>query len=479
MDGKGYLLPSDPEPEGLTCLLIYVPSDPMYLAAMAGAFIEFGSWLQWEKDNTNRASLAAKTWKDAIDYTFENGWLQCEDMLDKIDDILDQLKELNNMNVNVCCGGCGCGCKGGGNGGGFVGDDGLPIETNLPPVPSNQEPESYNGAWTCDAAHQFVDQWIDFYANTFNLGIIGNASIGAVLSIAIAAGILTGGIGLLLILVAALALVPAATASDWIRDWLVENTDGLICAMVSAATPAGAYNNAIAYLAAHKSDQHGSFAGGWIERIIQPVFQDTDWNLLFTPDSFTIDIGNQGSTCNCLSATDLLGDGTWYLIPAVEGEEEVTVGSITVSNYIWHYVGGDNEIAESYPSFSGFLASGRTWIGDVAGSGEHAGYVLQRLSPSGDVTFEPFPADPMIGLDSSAYASGEVWTKWQVASDLIKATFQSELETIFDGFTVDHTADRTFDNLSQHRVRVAGAGAGSHNTQFRVYAVVAATALNI
>jgi hypothetical protein len=449
---------------------------------MSGAFSDMSRWTQWEKDGTNRASLAAQTWKDAVDYTYENGWLNCgmdccDEILDRLDSIELLLKGLTDMNINVNCGcGCACGCK---NGNGGVNEDGTPINQPLPPPPSTTEPEEFVGQWKCDAANQYLDGWLDFYNNYFILANLSTATIAAVISIAIATTIMTGGLGLVLVLLSGTLLGGAATFADWVRDWLAENREGLICAMVSAATPAGAYNNVVAYLLAHKADQNGTLAGEWVENILKPGFQDTDWNLLFTPDSFDIEIGNQGSTCNCLAATDLLGDGDWYLVPAVEGEEVITVGSITVSNYIWSYVGGDNEVAESYPSFDGFLASGRTWIGDVAQSGEHAGYVIQRLSPSGDVTFEPFPSDPMIALSSSAYAAGEVWTKWQTASDLIKATFQSSLETIFDGFDVTHTSDRTFDNLSQHRVRVAGEGEGSHNTQFRVFAVVAATALNI
>ena len=484
-DGKGYLLPENPQPDGLLCLKIYIPNDPTgyYLSAMSGAFSDMGRWVNWEKDGTNRARLAAIAWKEAIDFTYTNGWLNCMDCCDEIDDILKRIEELENMNINVNCGGCGCGCGCKNGSDSMVGEDGLPISTGIPPVPSTDEPENFVGAWLCDAANEFVDKWIDFYGNMFNLGIIGQGSLAAILSLAIAAGILTGGIGTILILIAAITILPAATAADWIRDWLVENHDGLVCAMVSAASPAVAFNNSLAYLAAHKSDQHGTFAGAWIERVIQPVFQDTDWNLLFTPDSFEISPGNVGSVCNCQQVVPLDELGEWYLVPAVEGEIFIQGNAVyQVSNYTWNFVATEgNQHCQSYVDFPEFLAAGRTWLGGaepVATTGEHAGYVMERVGGSVDCrTFDGTGAG-IIHVAVEDFGFHDVWTLRNSESDLDLTSFRDALETIFDGLDIVHEADATYRNANQHRTTVRGTNDDPKTMQFRIYAVISATALD-
>lgn len=486
-DGKGYLLPENPQPEGYQCLLLYIPDDPTgyYLAAMAGAFLDMGTWLAWEKDGTNRASLAAATWKDAIDYTFENGWLQCEDMNDKLDDILRQLEELNNMNINVNCGcGCGCGCKNGSNG--LIGEDGLPISSPIPPVPSTTEPESPVGQWLCDASHQFVDDWLDFYANLFAAGLIGNATITAVVSVAAVATILTGGVAALLLLVTALTLAPAAVIADWVRDWLVENKDGLICAMSTAATPANAYNNVTDYLEAHKADQNGSFAGGWIALILKPVFQDTDWNLLFEEDSFPIDISNVGSSCPCEGTQfiDLLGDGTWYLVSASMGEVLTENNGTMVEGlgvFQWSGSGSGPEVTAE-ADFTQWLAEGRTWLGGgspVAETSEHGGYVWVKQTATGDIYTFNASGGGMFGLSNTDYAASDVFGERQTDSDLSSIDFHAGVAALFPGLTYDDRTDITYDNANDHTITVTTDSGESASTVFRIYAVVKATALNI
>ncbi len=478
MSANGYLIPANPQPEDMVCLLLYIPNDPLYIKAMAGGFSDYGRWFQWERDGTNRASLAARAWKDAIDYTFENGWLVCEDMQDKLDDILDQLRTLNDMQINVNCGcGCNCGCSGGSGNTDLLNPDGTPINTPLPNPPSTTEPDEFVGAWQCDAANEFVDGWIDFYNNLLSVGALGSVSVTVLLPLFVAATILTGGMVAIIALVMALTISPGIAVLGWVTAWLEENRSELICVMANSLTPATAYQNVTAYLVANKMNSNGSFAGEWVENILKPALQDTDWNLLFTPDSMPIRLSNQESTCNCQGVAELPEFEGWYLVPAIEGIEEVTAGSIEVTNYIWNYVSSNGGRAESDNDISEFIADGRTWIGDVRASGEHAGYVIQKIGVSGSVNLFPFVSDPMIGIEEADWAAGEVWTKWATTSGLDKASFQAGLEAIFAGYTIEHTADRTFSNASQHRVAVAGSGVC--NTQFRVFAVVAGTALNI
>jgi len=154
----GYLVPAEVAPADMFCLRVYIPKAPEYIYAFSGAYQFFGKWLAWERDEANSAALAAETWRNAINYTFENGWLNCGENdvcanCDLIPLILQQLEELNNMNVNVNCG-CGCGCSGSA--------PAIPAPPPLPPIPypvptPTPSPEDENGlTWKCNMAHYLV-----------------------------------------------------------------------------------------------------------------------------------------------------------------------------------------------------------------------------------------------------------------------------------------------------------------------------------
>ena len=427
-DGKGYLLPENPQPEGLLCLKIYIPDDPTgyYLAAMSGAYSDMSRWTQWEKDGTNRASLAAATWKDAVDFTYENGWLNCGDM-DCCDEILDRLTNLEallgefaNMNINVNCGcgcGCGCGCK---NGTELVDEDGLPLPNPIPPIPSDQLPDGNISGWLCDAANEFVDRWIDFYGNMFNLGIIGQGSLAAILSLAIAAGILTGGIGTILILIAAITILPAATAADWIRDWLAENKEGLICAMVSSPTPAAAYSSVLAYLAEHKSDQHGSFAGAWIERVIQPVLADTDWNLLYNPDSFVISSSNAGSDCSACQAVGFYPNN----VPGYEWRSAIVTSTNTNEYTLTHQNFGDGYKYTALiddPPTSGWSEQQEAFFPDLQEGEEIVAFAWKVVNASA-----PGASDPLNAVENwNVVVDGPWWVMRVSNQDTVREDLEN------------------------------------------------------
>lgn len=70
-DGTGYLIPENPTPNELNCLLVFYPDDPMYLQALLGSLTYLGTWTAWERDAAKRGRLAAAAWKDANDCTFD------------------------------------------------------------------------------------------------------------------------------------------------------------------------------------------------------------------------------------------------------------------------------------------------------------------------------------------------------------------------------------------------------------------------
>ena len=297
-----YILPENVQPSSLLCLRVYIPNDQLYLEAFSGAFNDFGRWTQWERDGTNRASLAATTWKDAIDFTFATAWLNCDGEMDCCTEILDRLTQielgiegLNNMNVNISNCGCSCGCSGG------IPQGDLPNQvTNLPipPIPSSEAPTTPIDSWKCDAASQLWDDWYALFTNFQASVIAGDATVAALIAIAGALAIITGGLSVLLAILAGVAGATASTVLGWVRDWLEAHRDGIICAIFAANTPAQAYNNVVAYISDNADNPLGSLQGYFIQNQLTAVAGDTNWNAIFTPGSIAINPSLVGSDCS-------------------------------------------------------------------------------------------------------------------------------------------------------------------------------------
>ena len=121
---KGYLIPENAQPTLNRCLRVFVPDDPLYIAAFLGALTYFGQWTAWERDKEKRGQFAAHAWRDANELTIDGLSTPCgdypltddemSDILDKLDEISERLKELEDMDVivNQTVNGCGCGCDG-------------------------------------------------------------------------------------------------------------------------------------------------------------------------------------------------------------------------------------------------------------------------------------------------------------------------------------------------------------------------------
>lgn len=147
-DGKGYIIPQEPQPEGFYCLKVYIPADDLYLYAFAGAYQFFSKWVAWERSDDGRGLLAAAAWKAAVDYTYAHGWIgscgeDCELCDMTRDELIELVREALDMNINVNCGGgcgCGCGCGKGGNTQEAPPTDYQPTQPNVPVVPSPVTP---------------------------------------------------------------------------------------------------------------------------------------------------------------------------------------------------------------------------------------------------------------------------------------------------------------------------------------------------
>jgi hypothetical protein len=88
---KGFLIPDNPLPAGYRCIALVIPDDDLYLYAIGGQYQYLTQWLAWEKDGTDRASLAASAWKEAYDITMACYWqkdfvMVCSE--EKIDELI-------------------------------------------------------------------------------------------------------------------------------------------------------------------------------------------------------------------------------------------------------------------------------------------------------------------------------------------------------------------------------------------------------
>jgi hypothetical protein len=369
-----YILPANVQPETLLCLKVFIPNDQLYLEAFSGAFNDFGRWTQWEKDGTNRASLAATTWKDAIDFTFLNGWLDCGENMDCCTEVLDRLTQielslqgLNNMNVNISNCGCGCGCSGG------IPQENIPAPTGdfpLPPFPnSTPSPDPIDG-WKCDVANQIWADWYALFTNFQASVIAGDATLAALIAIAGALAVLTGGLTVLLTILAGLAGGAAITVMGWVRDWLEAHQQGLICAITSGSTPADSYNNVVSYIAANANEPLGTTAGLFIKNQLTAVASDTDWNIVFSPDSVTIHPSLVGSSCEgCVGVFSI--DDDWILVPVIAGTPSLAGGATVtrIVDNLWQLSGDNFAAACIEPDLTPF---GYNW--DLLDSDARGGY---------------------------------------------------------------------------------------------------------
>lgn len=308
-DGKGYLLPENPHPEGLRCLKVWIPDDPRYLEAFSGQFHDLGTWLAWEKDGTHRASLAAIAWKDAIDYTYENGWLNCGDDMDCCQEILDRLDDLESLIKNKTCscespptsGGDGnmCCCCGCGDGASSPPVD-PPDYIEPPPPPSTVPPPSELPlTWVCDAAHQIVDNWALYWSNA-----AAASAGGLALEIALSFPIvfLVPSAYFIALVVSVVGSWTAGSLFNYVSNWFVTHHDNLVCLLVNAGTASLAKGHAVQYTKNVGGNPPGGLLAGIVEYLVLRTYDISDWNMYFEPGSFEIEPENIDSDCTACSS---------------------------------------------------------------------------------------------------------------------------------------------------------------------------------
>lgn len=290
---RGYLLPEVIEPNELICLKVYIPAGDEYLRAFSGHIHRLGTWQLWEKDGTNRAAQASLVWKNALDFTMLNGWLNsCGDCMDTecCNAIIEAINNLQ-LTVNV---------NGGGGGGCCSVDktwklppnfeDDLPTE--FPPI-STDETELLDQQ-LCDQAHQThakIREFFDAFADlTEEL-----EPYDELLTLAIGVGILLlpPPAKLLEILVLGAGSLYAFLERDTLNFWDYM-LDDFACAMISHTNAQSFYDWLVIYV--------NEFAPNiFVSQWMLAVLQMPDWSLIYD-GAFDIEPEFEGSVCDCMGA---------------------------------------------------------------------------------------------------------------------------------------------------------------------------------
>ena len=305
----GYLIPDNAQPDHLRCVRVYLPDDPLYLAALLGSLTYLGTWAAWERDAEKRGRLAALAWKDANERTIDELPLGCEgecedcELCDMTQDELREIisQELENMSIVINNHNCGCGC-GCGCGGSTTGAADLTPQTD--PIispddyepPENTPPQIEDDAQKCAIANYFVHVLEQTMLNSISFS--GNETEHNGFWHTLWAGVKDNVEGWLesfdyfnftwLMNV----LNGNASMENIIRDYFETNGDYLVCQLFQATNEANAYERL--HVALRSTTQHNeqlwqSAAGMAGVMPFQLLFQD--------PGTVSIPVGFENSQC--------------------------------------------------------------------------------------------------------------------------------------------------------------------------------------
>lgn len=240
---KGYLIPQNPQPDALRCLRVFIPDDPLYLAALLGALDYFGQWTAWERDENHRGALAAAAWRAAIETTYEAladgcGDAEMTEITELLNTIISRIEGLENMNITVTQN-AGCGCCGDGGGGSSQTTTGGVIinETETGTAPEyNTEPVEIVDTAKCRAANYLAFQVAAMVRSISQIS--GNPTLNAILSVLTSIVVWIGGISALgassLIVVGTqIASLLSGEGSKFqeLADDIDNNMQSLVCAL--------------------------------------------------------------------------------------------------------------------------------------------------------------------------------------------------------------------------------------------------------
>lgn len=393
---KGYLLPNNPTPLGLRCIKLWIPDDQRYLEAFAGQYHELGTWLAWEKDGTNRGSHAAQTWKNAIDYTYENGWIDacgeeneqmdcCEELTRRIE-YLEQLFGTNGeCEMSNCC------CNGGSNNTVNVTVITPPSELPYDPTPSDTPPTlPPANSYKCGMAHYIAYVIRSILINTFSWsGDYGGWSAQLESFFGWLAGWLPGAGLIYSVYVSVIGWLAGIVNTEPIVSAYNEAESTIVCAMYSAETASEAWDNV-------KTVIDGALPGMTVARlVVKAIASLMPYDALFAASTIaTLPASFRARTCTCDEIPEELPGG-YVVLPVLDADTSASDAPTheNVGGNTWRIAGNNNNVMTVSPDLTD---QGYTWGGTA---GNAAGFRIVKVS-GGNVGGNIFPPDGFCFHDS-------------------------------------------------------------------------------
>lgn len=337
LGGDGFLLPDEIDPGENICVAVNIPNDPLYIAAFIGMYERMGTWVMWEKDGTTRARDAAQVWKNAIDASYVDGQLErCMSCCD------DLITAINNIKINVTCGGCGVPEKT------FrLPSDWMDDWATEPTAPSSENTELSAGD-LCDRAFSAWNEmrvWITAFADN-----VADISPYDELYNILANSLLFKPTGEALYLI--MATFSAMLYNNLVEDCLYfwdSLKDDFICNVVNSSNS----QQLLAWFAPAIRTEPPTFTAGlWLEIL----FTGTDFNVLYdgTYVPFPEYIGSDCSYCEEQLGVEEIAPGH-VMIPVTLAQAVISVNGGSVVNQggnYWLFSGGANAGAMIEPDLS-------------------------------------------------------------------------------------------------------------------------------
>lgn len=240
---------------------------------MKGSISHLGKWIAWERTDDERGAEMAMAFRNAIGLSYK----ECCEMCITLEEIAGIIRqELENMPINVNCGG-GCGgCSGCGNG-----CMPLPTEDNVPPGQNPPEPTEDNPGddiELCNKAHDVCARYIEFWnqVSVYSTGITTDVLAGILDGLLIFYGI-GGPFASLLTLFSQYVVSTLASSAKAMFESLCPAIISAIRTSPSASIAKSAVQNLV-WSASYP--YHIRLAGYYLVSL-------ANWDMVYTPGSWT------------------------------------------------------------------------------------------------------------------------------------------------------------------------------------------------
>jgi hypothetical protein len=335
----GYKIPENPIPEGMRCIALYVPDDDLYLYALGGAYQYMTTWLAWEKDKTDRASLAAQAWLAAYIKTMDELWTEGMIMTcTQVDELVNAINmvatAINNQELVVNAGGGGC-CPADRQ---YKFPDGWEDDWPQASVPDGTTPHVGDNDYRCDAATAAIED-IRNFVSAFKDALLEDSPYAALVQLIAAIPLAIPSVRDLWVIVTQWVSSEYANMVMDINALLDDLEDDLICSIVNADS---AEQAKIDFLNLIRADEQYPYQAKYF---LEALLTGTSFNTIFD-GTYAVPVEFLGSVCNCSDPVSL----EWAWTFEDFGGVDTVLGAVTGT-------GLDNFATGGYLDFGGSIGA--------------------------------------------------------------------------------------------------------------------------